>query len=262
MTVISDRSPFESLMKQEFTSAAEARGVEVIDRATGAGNAAQAEGASYDVGAQTLELPGGGPVLRTSAMLDPSRLPADPGTFTGAFSQRFNRPPGPAAAYGFEAMALVLQVIAGAGTDASDFRDNVREGVFGAERRESVLGEYSIGFRRRHDRVHDPALPRTAAPRRSLPAGVTPRSQLLRRVTASAPLRVAPPKMRLAPTKRTGCGVWAVNIASGDVVGFLRFEEQVQEIFEVALLPGIRFPEIVERGSPIAQSTWVLPAQK
>jgi uncharacterized protein (TIGR03032 family) len=58
------------------------------------------------------------------------------------------------------------------------------------------------------------------------------------------------------------CGVWAVNIASGEVVGFLRFEEQVQEIFEVALLPGIRFPEIVERGSPIAQSTWVLPAQR
>ncbi len=53
-----------------------------------------------------------------------------------------------------------------------------------------------------------------------------------------------------------------MNTGSGEVVGFLRFEEQVQEIFEVALLPGIRFPEIVERGSPIAQSTWVLPSQK
>ena len=116
--------------------------MEVIDRAPGAGKANRTGGASYDVAAQTLELPGGGPVLRTSAMLDPGRLPGQ--AFPGEFSQRFDRPPGPAAAYGFEAMALVLQVIAGAGTDASDFRDNVREGVFGAERAKSVLGEYSI----------------------------------------------------------------------------------------------------------------------
>ena len=57
------------------------------------------------------------------------------------------------------------------------------------------------------------------------------------------------------------CGIWAVNIATGDVLGFLRFEDQVQEIFELALLPGVRFPEILERGSPAARTTWVLPSQ-
>ncbi len=34
------------------------------------------------------------------------------------------------------------------------------------------------------------------------------------------------------------CGVWAVNPQSGQIVGFLRFEELVQEVFDVALLPG------------------------
>ncbi|HEX3562613.1 MAG TPA: TIGR03032 family protein [Solirubrobacterales bacterium] len=58
------------------------------------------------------------------------------------------------------------------------------------------------------------------------------------------------------------CGVWVVNVASGEVIGFLRFEEQVQEIFEVALLPGMRSPEIVERGSPVANTSWVLPGAK
>jgi uncharacterized protein (TIGR03032 family) len=56
------------------------------------------------------------------------------------------------------------------------------------------------------------------------------------------------------------CGVWAVNVISGNVVGFLRFEELVQEIFEVALLPGVRFPEIAETGSRGAESTFVVPA--
>src|SRR5262249_32389797 len=35
--------------------------------------------------------------------------------------------------------------------------------------------------------------------------------------------------------------------------------EQVQEIFEVALLPGIRLPEIAERGSGAAKSFFVVP---
>jgi hypothetical protein len=41
-------------------------------------------------------------------------------------------------------MGLVLQAIGGAGTDASQFRDNVRNGVIGAHRDGTVLGSYSI----------------------------------------------------------------------------------------------------------------------
>ena len=46
---------------------------------------------------------------------------------------------------------------------------------------------------------------------------------------------------------------------SGRTVGFLRFEEMVQEIFDVALLPGLRYPEIAEEGSDAATQSFVLP---
>jgi uncharacterized protein (TIGR03032 family) len=55
------------------------------------------------------------------------------------------------------------------------------------------------------------------------------------------------------------CGVWAVNSESVQVVGFLRFEELVQEVFDVALLPGLRYPEITEEGSDAATNSFVLP---
>jgi uncharacterized protein (TIGR03032 family) len=55
------------------------------------------------------------------------------------------------------------------------------------------------------------------------------------------------------------CGVWAVNIETGKTVGFLRFEDLVQEIFDVAILPGLRFPEIAEHGSDAVNLSYVLP---
>jgi uncharacterized protein (TIGR03032 family) len=55
------------------------------------------------------------------------------------------------------------------------------------------------------------------------------------------------------------CGVWAVNPQSGQIVGFLRFEELVQEVFDVAMLPGVRYPEIAEEGSDAATNSFVLP---
>jgi uncharacterized protein (TIGR03032 family) len=54
------------------------------------------------------------------------------------------------------------------------------------------------------------------------------------------------------------CGVWVVNIENGTVVGFLRFEELVQEIFEVIALPR-RFPEIAEHGSDLVNLSYILP---
>lgn len=55
------------------------------------------------------------------------------------------------------------------------------------------------------------------------------------------------------------CGVWVVNIRSGKIVAFLRFEDVVQEVFEVALLPGARYPEIAEPGSIATMSSFQLP---
>jgi uncharacterized protein (TIGR03032 family) len=54
-------------------------------------------------------------------------------------------------------------------------------------------------------------------------------------------------------------GVWIVNIRTGNVVGFLRFEDLVQEVFEVALLPGVRYPEIAEPGSTATSASFQIP---
>jgi uncharacterized protein (TIGR03032 family) len=57
------------------------------------------------------------------------------------------------------------------------------------------------------------------------------------------------------------CGVWVVNIETGATVAFLRFEDLVQEVFEVALLPGLRYPEIAEEGSNAALYSFTLPEE-
>lgn len=54
-------------------------------------------------------------------------------------------------------------------------------------------------------------------------------------------------------------GVWMVDLRRGQIAGFLRFEDLVQEIFEVTALPGVRWPEIAEPGDTAADRTYVLP---
>ena len=59
--------------------------------------------------------------------------------------------------------------------------------------------------------------------------------------------------------KERTCGVWVVNIATGQTVGFLRFEAGVQEIFAVQVLRGMRFPELLEWSDERLGSSYVLP---
>ncbi len=40
------------------------------------------------------------------------------------------------------------------------------------------------------------------------------------------------------------CGVWVVDLRTGQTVAFLRFEDAVQEVFAVQVLPGLRYPEL------------------
>lgn len=54
-------------------------------------------------------------------------------------------------------------------------------------------------------------------------------------------------------------GVWTVDLQTGQVTGFLRFEDLVQEIFDVTLLPEARFPEIAEAAGSVTDHTYVLP---
>lgn len=54
-------------------------------------------------------------------------------------------------------------------------------------------------------------------------------------------------------------GVWMVDLRTAQIAGFLRFDDLVQEIFEVAALPGVRWPEVAEPGETAAERTYVLP---
>ncbi len=63
---------------------------------------------------------------------------------------------------------------------------------------------------------------------------------------------------RLRETERT-CGVWVVDIERRQVIAFLKFEEAVQEVFAVALLAGMRFPDLINDNAEIIGSSFVLP---
>jgi uncharacterized protein (TIGR03032 family) len=54
------------------------------------------------------------------------------------------------------------------------------------------------------------------------------------------------------------CGVWAVDLRTGGVAGFLRFDAGVQEIFAVSVLPS-RWPELVAADSELINGSFVLP---
>jgi len=83
-----------------------------------------------------LEVP---ELLATSGALDPAQLPGD---FVTRFRAEYGRAPGRFAAYGYEAMALVLDSIERA-SDPAD-REAVSAAFFATEERDSILGTYSI----------------------------------------------------------------------------------------------------------------------
>ncbi|NER80431.1 MAG: TIGR03032 family protein [Leptolyngbya sp. SIO1D8] len=55
------------------------------------------------------------------------------------------------------------------------------------------------------------------------------------------------------------CGVWVINIETGQTLAFLRFEDAVQEIFAVQVLPGMRFPELFVNENEFLKTSYVLP---
>lgn len=56
------------------------------------------------------------------------------------------------------------------------------------------------------------------------------------------------------------CGVWVVDIDSGEQVGFLKFEKAIQEIFDVKVLPGMKSPKMIANPDVTAES-YVLDAK-
>jgi len=54
------------------------------------------------------------------------------------------------------------------------------------------------------------------------------------------------------------CGLWVVDCRNGETLAFLRFEDAVQEIFAVAVLPS-RFPDLLLDNEILLGSSYVLP---
>jgi uncharacterized protein (TIGR03032 family) len=54
------------------------------------------------------------------------------------------------------------------------------------------------------------------------------------------------------------CGVWVINIESGETVAFVKFEDAVQEIFAVETVPA-RYPELVNEDRDLLAGSFELP---
>lgn len=61
------------------------------------------------------------------------------------------------------------------------------------------------------------------------------------------------------PESERCCGVWAIDTRSGQVAGFVKFTDAVQEIFAVQALAGLRWPDVINEDRKRADETYELP---
>jgi len=61
------------------------------------------------------------------------------------------------------------------------------------------------------------------------------------------------------PLSERRCGVWVVNIHTGQTIAFVRFEDYVQEVFAVSVLPGVRWPEVMNDEADVIADSFVVP---
>jgi uncharacterized protein (TIGR03032 family) len=59
--------------------------------------------------------------------------------------------------------------------------------------------------------------------------------------------------------QQRNCGVWVVDLNTGETVAFVKFEDAVQEIFAVEVLPNIRYPDVITDNRELLASSFVLP---
>ncbi len=80
----------------------------------------------------------------------------------------------------------------------------------------------------------------------------------LSQVRESAVFSGIPITERLAEEERT-CGVCAIDLTTGKVVALLRFETAVQEVFAVTVLPGRRYPDLINDDDTLLENSFVVP---
>ncbi|CAN5554076.1 TIGR03032 family protein [soil metagenome] len=82
----------------------------------------------------------------------------------------------------------------------------------------------------------------------------------LSQVRESAVFSGIPITDRLKEEERM-CGLWVVDVRTGETVAFLRFDSGVQEIFAVQVLPNQLFPEILteDMNEELLENSFILP---
>ncbi|HEV3443656.1 MAG TPA: TIGR03032 family protein [Gemmataceae bacterium] len=58
------------------------------------------------------------------------------------------------------------------------------------------------------------------------------------------------------------CGVAVVDLRNGQVIAFLEFQSAVEEIFDVQLLPGLHFPEVMGFQKDTMHHTFIVPPER
>ena len=162
VTVISDGSPVGRILSDEFRGAANQVGLETgpggrdaflagtapalltqrSDEDFPFGSPSALTGMASDAFLPPYAPLTRAPELAVSAAFDPTDLPPAGREFPAEFVDEYGRRPGRYAAYGYEAMAVVLDSIERA-DDPADRRDVV-DAFFETTDRDSILGPYSI----------------------------------------------------------------------------------------------------------------------
>jgi uncharacterized protein (TIGR03032 family) len=61
------------------------------------------------------------------------------------------------------------------------------------------------------------------------------------------------------PLNERCCGVWVLDIRTGETVAFVKFEDALQEIFAVQVLPGMQYPDLANDQPRLIADSFVLP---
>jgi uncharacterized protein (TIGR03032 family) len=80
----------------------------------------------------------------------------------------------------------------------------------------------------------------------------------LSQVRESAVFSGIPITERLTAEERT-CGVCVIDLTSGQVAALLRFTSGVQEVFAVTLLPGKRYPDLINDDEKLLENSFTVP---
>ena len=63
----------------------------------------------------------------------------------------------------------------------------------------------------------------------------------------------------VAERPERSCGVWVLDIVTGQTAAYLEFSDAVQEIFAVQVLPTRRFPDVINDNTSLIADSFVLP---